>query len=735
MTDNLTETQPGLTVTYQLAASNNGLQDATGVVISDTLPPAITFLSASDGGSEVDGILTWPALTLAVGESVTRTITVQVANPMAAGVDELVNTAVIHDDGSHGADLNLADNSAMDATAVNAAPDLQLSLTTAVTVAQPGDVVTYSLSYENVGTQLATGTTLQETVPPHMFFAAAHSSAGWSCPDGSVAGTTCSLVVDASGSVTFAATIDPALAMNTTVTNTAVLADDGSNGSDLNPADNEAAISLFIQANDDPMAVDDNEATDEDTAITLDVLANDSDGDGDELMVTVVSQPANGTVNINPDGTLTYTPDANYNRNDSAGGADSFNYTIEDGFGGTATATVAVTVIPVNDTPAAVDDEKTTNEDMAVLVDLLQNDSDVDGDVLTITAVTSPSLGNIVDNGDGTLTYTPFANIFGTDTFSYTVSDGNGGTDVAQVTVEIVAANDAPEAADDTAVVDEDASVTVAVLANDSDIDGDTVFLVAVNTPAHGTAVANPDGTLTYTPNSNYHGADSFSYTIDDGHSAMDTAIVAVSINPVNDAPVANDDTVATLEDTAVTLTILENDDDIDGDVLTVAITTAPLNGTAVVNAEGTVTYTPSASYNGSDSFEYLVDDGIETDTAVVNITITPDNDNPIATNDIANTAEDVAVTFDVLSNDDDIDGDTITVTAVTTPTYGSISLNPDGSLTYTPSLNFNGDDSVVYTIVDGFGGADTAVAGSAQPSTPSRSITSVGPPPAGSRP
>ncbi len=460
----------------------------------------------------------------------------------------------------------------------------------------------------------------------------------------------------------------------------------------------------------DPIAVDDSATTDEDTAVTLDVLANDSDPDGDPLTVTAVTQPANGLVVINPDSSLTYTPDANYNSNDSAGLPDSFSYTLDDGRGGTATANVFVMATPVNDDPVAANDVATTNEDTAVTIDLLANDGDVDGDSLTIIAITTPALGSVVNNGDGTITYTPAADLYGTDSFSYTIADGNGGTASALVTIEIIPVNDPPMAVGDTAVVDEDEVVIIPVLDNDSDVDGDTIQLVAVTAPAHGVAVINPDGTITYTPYADYNGPDSFSYTNTDGNGAMATATVFITINPVNDAPIANDDLVSTLEDTAVTIMVLENDIDVDGDPLTVTITMAPAHGTAIVNPDGSITYTPNANYDGTDSLVYTVSDGLESDSAVVTITVTADNDNPVAVDDIVTTPEDTAVTIDGLANDYDVDGDTLTVVAVTDPANGTVVINPDGMLTYTPAADFNGSDSFVYTIIDGFGGADTAL-------------------------
>ncbi len=156
----------------------------------------------------------------------------------------------------------------------------------------------------------------------------------------------------------------------------------------------------------------------------------------------------------------------------------------------------------------------------------------------------------------------------------------------------------------------EDTAATVAVLANDTDLDGDTVVVSAATTPAHGTAVVNPDGTITYTPAANYHGADSFSYTVGDGNGGTGSATVSVTVTPTNDGPVAVADAATTAEDTAVSIAVLTNDSDLDGDTLTVSAATTPAHGTAAVNPDGTITYTPAANYHGADSFSYTIGDG-----------------------------------------------------------------------------------------------------------------------------
>ncbi|MCP3958612.1 MAG: tandem-95 repeat protein, partial [bacterium] len=303
------------------------------------------------------------------------------------------------------------------------------------------------------------------------------------------------------------------------------------------------------------------------------VLANDSDVDGDSLSVESVTQPTNGTA-INNTTDVTYTPDADHC------GIDSFSYVISDGVL-TDTATVDVTVTCVNDAPVAADDTETTNEDTAVTVDVLANDSDVDGDSLSVESVTQPTNGTVINNTTD-VTYTPDADHCGIDSFSYVVSDGVL-TDTATVDVTVTCVNDAPVAADDTEATNEDTAVTVDVLDNDTDVDGDSLSIESVTQPANGT-VTNNTTDVTYTPDADYCGSDSFTYTAADGNGGADVATVDVTVTCVNDTPVAADDTETTNEDTAVTVDVLANDSEVDGDSLRVESVTQPTNGTVINN-------------------------------------------------------------------------------------------------------------------------------------------------------
>lgn len=184
-----------------------------------------------------------------------------------------------------------------------------------------------------------------------------------------------------------------------------------------------------------------------------------------------------------------------------------------------------------NDDPVAVDDVAETLEDVPVTIDVLANDSDPDdGDTISIVELSGGAFGSTTDNGDGTVTYTPNPNANGVDEFTYTISDGKGGMDSAKVTVTVTAVPDDPVAVDDSAATEPETPVTIEVLFNDFDVDGDALSVVSVTAPGSGTAIINADDTITYTPDAGFEGPDSFVYTIDDGTGRTDSATVSVDV-------------------------------------------------------------------------------------------------------------------------------------------------------------------------------------------------------------
>jgi hypothetical protein len=444
--------------------------------------------------------------------------------------------------------------------------------------------------------------------------------------------------------------------------------------------------------NDPPIAQDVAATVDEDASVGVALQASDIDSTA--LTFTLVTPPQHGSVTISGD-LASYTPDPNYN------GPDSFSYRANDGTDDSNVAVVTLTVRPINDAPTAQDDSATTPEDMPVDISVLGNDSDIDGDTLAVTDVGAPTNGTAFVKADGvTITYVPAANFAGSDTFTYTASDGEGATATATVTVTVTPVNDAPVARDDTITTDEDAPVLVAVLANDSDVDGDALAITSVTQPSHGTASVVGSQVL-YTPNENFHGVDTFQYTISDSHSGAFTANVHVDVLPVNDAPVANPDDAATPAGAPIVINVLANDTDADGDVLAVSAVSTPAHGTAVVLLDGTVRYTPAAGFVGSDTFTYTARDPAgATSTATVRVSVTSLNRAPIACDAALTTPEDTALTISLVATD--ADGQPLTYAIASQPMHGTLSVLAGNIVTYTPDLNYHGLDSFTFTASDG---------------------------------
>ncbi|PHN05645.1 Ig-like domain-containing protein [Flavilitoribacter nigricans] len=501
-----------------------------------------------------------------------------------------------------------------------------------------------------------------------------------------------------------------------------------------------------------PIANDDIASVDEDAFVEILVLNNDDFGVNGPAIgaITIFASPANGTVTVNDGGTpndptddtITYTPDPDFN------GSDSFQYQICDADGDCDEATVSVTVNPINDLPTAVDDVATTDEDVAVLIDVLVND-DFGGDGPSngaITIFSSPANGTVTVNDGGTpndptddtITYTPNANYNGSDSFEYEICDSNGDCDQATVSITINPVNDLPTAVDDIASVDEDAFVNIPVTAND-DFGGDGPALADItifSSPANGMVTVDNGGTpndptddsVIYTPNANYFGSDSFEYEICDANGDCDQATVNVTINPVNDLPTAVDDVASVDEDAFVNIPVTANDD-FGGDgpaIADITIFSSPANGTVTVDDGGTpndptddsVIYTPNANYFGSDSFEYeICDANGDCDQATVSVTINAVNDLPTAVDDVVSVDEDDSVNIPVTANDDfGGDGPALAdITIVDSPDFGTVVVDDNGTandptddiVIYTPDPDYFGNDSFTYQMCDANGDCD----------------------------
>ena len=362
-----------------------------------------------------------------------------------------------------------------------------------------------------------------------------------------------------------------------------------------------------------PVAVDDAVSQHACEVISIPVLANDSDPDGDALSIVAIgATSAGGSVSDNGDGSVSYTPPQDGAV--CAGAGDSFTYTVADSSGAESTATVSVGF--ENVAPVAVDDSATTAYEMPAFIDALANDSDADGDPLSIVDTTDGAHGYVEIGEDGRLHYVPESGFSGVDAFTYSISDGRE-TATANVTVTVEAPIDPdnipPVARADVATTMIDTPVDIDVLSNDSDADGDVLTLVATTTPMHG-SVAMQGDQLVYTPDAGFIGIDSFSYTVSDGQDSA-TAMVSVTVSadgdPGNHPPIARNDIYSYRPNQAVTMNVLRNDEDPDHDELTIIDVQGAEHGTVSIIDGGTRLYwVPDTDYRSLEYLVYTISDG-----------------------------------------------------------------------------------------------------------------------------
>ncbi|TMN64074.1 hypothetical protein CWB85_21515, partial [Pseudoalteromonas sp. S1727] len=397
-------------------------------------------------------------------------------------------------------------------------------------------------------------------------------------------------------------------------------------------------------------------------------------------------------------------------------------YTVKDAALNTsAAATVTVTITPVNDMPVVQAVSINVDEDTPSAATALRSlATDVEDTTPTgdITLVSSPTSGQVVlDQAAGTFVYTPDSNVTGQDSFSYTLTDSEGGVSLpATVTVNIGAVNDRPVVADDSINTDEDTAATLAILANDTDVEDSGFNAANVSLENKGTGAGmydfadvsvNLDGSLAITPKQDVNGVYSFTYTLTDseGLSSM-PATVTLTINAINDAPVAMDNTAQLQEEGSFEVNVLGNDSDVDTgdslDVSSVSIVTDAVNGQTQITATGAIIYTANADYFGSDSFTYTVKDsnGATSNVATVTMTVNPVNDAPVGQAQSLALDEDASLLITLLATD--IENDSLTYRIDSDVSQGTLVQQSADSWLYTPTTNYNGSDSFSFIANDG---------------------------------
>jgi VCBS repeat-containing protein len=477
--------------------------------------------------------------------------------------------------------------------------------------------------------------------------------------------------------------------------------------------------------NDVPQARHDTFSMLEDTELnrsaSAGVMANDTDIDGDTMIAVQQEGPAHGTLMLDPSGAFVYLPDADFF------GTDYFTYYLSDTIDDSSITTATITVWPSNDAPVGFNDTYTATEDTVLKImaanGVLTNDYDLDtGDMLRATLQSDPVSGTLLSFAtDGSFQYLPAANFSGSDSFTYRVYDGAAYSADIVVTLTVQPTNDAPVAVNDAYTIASNRTLTVdtvnGLLTNDSDLDGDNLQSIRTGDTAHGTLTMQADGSFTYTPEADFTGTDSFTYQATDSKEASPDATVVISVG-TNQPPTAAPDFFAVDEDTTLNLSaahsILFNDTDPDGDALQAEPQSNPLYGTLSLAPDGALIYTPGQDFHGIDSFTYRAFDGIDySDDATAIITVNPINDLPLAADDRYDAIKDTPLTIaagnGLLANDSDIDGDNLQSIRTGDAAHGTLEVQADGSFTYTPELGFVGLDSFAYEAHDPDGAISSA--------------------------
>ena len=482
---------------------------------------------------------------------------------------------------------------------------------------------------------------------------------------------------------------------------TLVVRDGGESGAQ--PATQSWTVTV-TPVNDAPTITETTAAitTDEDTSGTI--TLNATDIDGDTITWSVGSAAANGVATVSGTGlsqVVSYAPNADFN------GTDSFVVRITDD-SLTDTITVNVTVNAANDAPAITETTAaiTTDEDTSGTVTL--NATDIDGDTIKWSVGLAATNGVATVSGAGlsqVVSYAPNANFNGSDSFIVSITDGSL-TDTITVDVTVNAANDAPVITS-TAITSATEGEVYTYTATATDAENDTLIWSLTTAPS-GMNIDSATGVITWTPG---NGAISENVVVEVTDSvATTTQSFTITIGAVNDAPVITEGATAALstdEDTAGTVTL--NATDADSAILNWSVSSPASNGSATVTGSGlskTVSYTPNANFNGTDSFVVTVSDGSASDTITVNVSVAPIADAPVITEgetSAQSTDEDTAKTFAL--NATDVDGSTITWIIGSAATNGTASVSGNGAsntVNYTPNTNFNGTDSFVVQVSDG---------------------------------
>ncbi|WNW08526.1 tandem-95 repeat protein [Vibrio alginolyticus] len=493
---------------------------------------------------------------------------------------------------------------------------------------------------------------------------------------------------------------------------------DVSDGTDTVTANIDVSVT---PENDPPVAGSTAYTVHEDNSITISneqLLANSSDIEGEVAIDSVSYSGNDGVLEINGDGTYTFSPNENFS------GEVSLDVVVVDEDGATDSTTAGITVIEVNDPPIAGPTAYTIDEDQVLTFSesqVLLNASDVEGDVELVGISYDGPDGIFSVNGDGTCSFAPNENFNGQVQLDVTIRDEDGAEVDTYITVDVLPINDAPVSGNLAYSVDEDNSITLSqeqLLAQASDVEGDALSASNLVVDGDATVTANDDGSFTITPDANFNGDIDITFDINDGSDTI-VATADLTVNPVNDLPQPEDQAFTIGEDGVLTFTdqdLLDGATDIDGDDLSVeGVTYTGADGVLTDNGDGTYSFAPNENFNGDVNFTFDVSDGTDTVTANIDVTVTPENDPPVAGSTSYTVHEDNSITISneqLLANSSDIEGEVAIDSVSYSGTDGVFQDNGDGTYTFSPNENFNGEVSLDVVVVDEDGATDSTTAG-----------------------
>ncbi|MEZ9602511.1 tandem-95 repeat protein, partial [Vibrio sp. 10N.261.55.A10] len=473
--------------------------------------------------------------------------------------------------------------------------------------------------------------------------------------------------------------------------------------------------------NDPPVAGSTSYTVHEDNSITISneqLLANSSDIEGEVAIDNVTYSGSDGVLEINGDGTYTFSPNENFN------GEVSLDVVVTDEDGATEATTAGITVLEVNDPPVAGPTSYTIDEDSVLTFNesqVLLNASDIEGDVELVEINYDGPDGIFSINGDGTCSFAPNENFNGQVQLDVTIQDEDGAQVDTFITVDVLPINDVPVSGDLAYSVEEDGSITLSqeqLLSQASDVDGDDLTASNLIVDGDATVVANDDGSFTVTPDANFNGDIDLTFDISDGTDTL-VATADLTVNPVNDLPQPQDHTFSIGEDGILNFTdedLLTGATDIDGDDLSVeGVTYTGADGVLTDNGDGSYSFAPNENFNGDVNFSFDVSDGTDTVQANIDVSVTPENDPPVAGSTSYTVHEDNSITISVeqlLANSSDIEGDVAVDSVTYTGADGVFEDNGDGTYTFSPNENFNGEVSLDVVVTDEEGATEATTAG-----------------------